>query len=270
MDRRTLFAAGLAAPVLAPFAIGTAHAQVAARSRLQTILQNGVLRAGATGDFNPMSYRDPATRELAGHQVDCMRKLAGELNVRLEWVPTTWPTLINGLTANQYDIVATGTSVSVARMRAAAFTAPWGVNAFTPLVRREEAARFPTWESLNQPNVTVGFNLGTTFEQFVTAALPRATVRRVESPVRDFQELLAGRVNVTVTSLVEGSFLQREYPQLQMILADQARNTIPLCFMTPIDDPIFLNFMNNWVLLQQTAGFFAELEKRWNLTLYRG
>ncbi|MBL8807151.1 MAG: transporter substrate-binding domain-containing protein [Rhodospirillales bacterium] len=269
MDRRTLIAAGLGAPALAQLAMGQAHAQVAARSRLQTILQNGVLRAGATGDFNPMSFRDPATRELAGHQVDCMKKLSTELGVKLEWVPTTWPTLINGLTANQYDIVATGTSVSVARMKAAAFTNPWGVNAFAPLVRREEAAKYANWDSLNQPSVTVGFNLGTTFEQFVASALPKATVRRVESPVRDFQELLAGRVNVTITSLVEGSFLQKEYPQLQMILADQARNTIPLCFMTPIDDPIFLNFMNNWVLLHQTSGFFAELEDRWKLTLYR-
>jgi cyclohexadienyl dehydratase len=270
MDRRSLIAAGLAAPALAQLAMGQAHAQTAPRSRLQTIQQNGVLRAGTTGDFNPMSFRDPATRELAGHQIDCMKKLADELGVKLEWVPTTWPTLINGLTANQYDLVATGTSVSVARMKAAAFTNPWGINAFAPLVRREEAARYTSWDALNQPGVTVAFNLGTTMEQFARGALPNAAIRRVESPVRDFQELLAGRVNVTITSLVEGSHLQREYPQLQMILADQARNTIPLCFMVPVDDPIFLNFMNNWVMLHQTSGFFTDLAKRWSLTLYRG
>src|SRR5438477_17543 len=83
-----------------------------------------------------------------------------------------------------------------------------------PLARRADAARFTSWEDVNRAEVRVGFNLGTTMEQFVTAELPRVTVRRVESPVRDFQELLAGRVDVTITSLVEGSQLQREYAQL--------------------------------------------------------
>ncbi len=265
-----MLTAALAAPAVTTMLAPPANAQIIARSRLQTIQQNGVLRAGTTGDFNPMSFRDPASRELRGHQIDCMARLAQELGVRLEWVPTTWPTLINGLTANQYDLVATGTSVSVARMKSAVFTVPWGVNAFVPLVRRAEADRYRDWDALNQANVTVGFNLGTTMEQFARGAMPNAQIRRVESPVRDFQELLAGRVNVTITSLVEGSQLQREYPQLQMILLDQPRNSIPLCFMCPVDDPVFLNFMNNWVNLAQTSGFLAEVAARWNLTLHRG
>jgi cyclohexadienyl dehydratase len=270
MDRRSLFAAGAAAPALLELFGREARAQAAPRSRLRSIVEAGVLKAGTTGDFNPMSFRDPNTRELSGHQIDCAKQLAEDMQVRLEWVPTTWPTLINGLAAGQYDIVATGTSMSVARMKAAAFTTPWGTNAFVPLARRADAARFRTWDDVNKPETRVGFNLGTTMEQFATAELPRATVRRVESPVRDFQELLAGRVDVTITSLVEGSQLQREYNQLQMVLTDQPRNSIPLAFMSPIEDVVFLNFLNSWITLRQTSGFFAALNQRWNLTLHRG
>lgn len=275
MDRRALFAAGVGgSSALTGALMGLlgreAHAQAAPRSRLQVIGQNGVLRAGTTGDFNPMSFRNPATRELEGHQIDCAKRLADDMGVRLEWVPTTWPTLINGLAANQYDIVATGTSMSVARMKAASFTTPWGTNAFVPLARRADAARFRSWDDVNRAEVRVGFNLGTTMEQFVTAELPQVTIRRVESPVRDFQELLAGRVDVTITSLVEGSQLQREYSQLQMILTDQPKNSIPLAFMSPIEDVVFLNFLNSWITLRQTGGFFAEMNAKWNLTLHHG
>lgn len=268
MDRRSIVAGGLGLSALLPL-MREANAQGAPRSRLQTIQQNNLIKLGTTGDFNPMSFRDPQSRELRGHQIDCGIKLAQDLGVRLEWVPTTWPTLINGLTAGQYDAVVTGTSMSVARMKAAAFTIPWGVNAFLPLARREGAERFRSWDDVNNPNTRVGFNLGTTMEQFVQAELPRATVRRVESPVRDFQELIAGRVDVTITSLVEGSQLVQEYPQLTMVLRDTPKNSIPLCLMSPIEDVVWLNFLNAWIVLRQTGGFFAELSQKWNLVLHR-
>ncbi|MFZ9449722.1 MAG: transporter substrate-binding domain-containing protein [Alphaproteobacteria bacterium] len=247
-----------------------AQAPAAIRSRLQTIQQNGTLRCGTTGDFNPMSFRDPATRELRGHQIDCANKLAADLGVKVEFVPTTWPTLISGLTANQYDIVTTGTSMSVARMKASGFTIPWGRNAFLPLARKDAAAKFKTWDDVNSPNTTVGFNLGTTMEQFVTSELPKAKVRRVESPVRDFQELLAGRVDLTITSLVEGSQLVVEHPNLTMVLQDTPKNSIPLCFMSAIDDLVWLNFLNNWVILRQASGFFDELNDKYKLVLHKG
>jgi cyclohexadienyl dehydratase len=273
MDRRSLLTAGagLAAGSSLLMAQATpAQAQAAgARSRLQTIQERGTIRCGTTGDFNPMSFRDPTTRELRGHQIDCANRLATDMGVKVEFVPTTWPTLITGLQANQYDIVTTGTSMSVARMKAAAFTIPWGRNAFLPLARKDAADKFKSWDDVNSPNTTVGFNLGTTMEQFVTAELPKAKVRRVESPVRDFQELLAGRVDVTITSLVEGSQLVVEHPNLTMILRDKPKNSIPLCFMSPIEDVIWLNFLNNWIVLRQASGFFDELSDKYKLVLHK-
>jgi cyclohexadienyl dehydratase len=276
MDRRSLLTAGagLAAGsslLMAQANPALAQAPAAAgRSRLQTIQERGTIRCGTTGDFNPMSFRDPQSRELRGHQIDCANRLASDLGLKVEFVPTTWPTLITGLQANQYDIVTTGTSMSVARMRASAFTIPWGRNAFLPLARKDAADKFKTWDDVNSPNTTVGFNLGTTMEQFVTAELPKAKVRRVESPVRDFQELLAGRVDVTITSLVEGSQLVVEHPNLTMILRDTPKNSIPLCFMSPIDDLIWLNFLNNWIILRQASGFFDELNDKYKLVLHKG
>jgi ABC-type amino acid transport substrate-binding protein len=85
MDRRSLLTAGagLAAgsalvAAQSPQALAQAPA-AAGRSRLQTIQQNGVIRCGTTGDFNPMSFRDPQSRELRGHQIDCAHKLGADL-----------------------------------------------------------------------------------------------------------------------------------------------------------------------------------------------
>ncbi len=255
---RPLAAAALAVCVALP-------AAAQQKSRLLTVQETGTLRVGTTGDFNPMSFRDPASRELRGHQIDAANQLAKDMGVKVEFVPTTWATLINGLNANQYDIVMTGTSMSVARAKAVGFTAPWGKNAFVPLALKTNAAKWKSWDELNDAKVTVGFNLGTTMEQFVVGQLPKATVRRVEAPARDWQELLAGRVDVTMSSLIEAAALTAEYPQLAVLFRDQPRNQLAMSFLAPIDDTVWLNFLNNWIVISHAAGFFDQINKKWNL-----
>ena len=82
---RTLVAGLLAMTMLA----GGAQAQ----SALNDILSGGVLKVGTTGDWNPMTMKDPATDSYRGYDIDIMTELAKDLEVELEFVPTDWKTL---------------------------------------------------------------------------------------------------------------------------------------------------------------------------------
>ena len=84
------------------------------KSRLHKVLETGVLRVGTTGDWNPMTVRDPATNSYKGFDIDVMNELAKDMGVKLKFVPTEWKTLINGIMADQYDI---STSASVTPQR---------------------------------------------------------------------------------------------------------------------------------------------------------
>lgn len=254
--------------VFAALVLGTAVAGAALaqqKSRLNRIQETSVLRVGTTGDFNPMSFRDPASNEFRGHDIDAAHELAKDLGVKVQFVPTDWKTLINGIIADKYDIVMTGTSMSVARAKSAGFSIPWGRNAFFPLVHKKNAGKWKDWADLNKPEVTAGYNLGTTMEQFVQANLPKATPKRVESPARDWQELLAGRVDFTVASLIEGAYLTKQYPDLQLLFLDRPRNSIPMAFVVPMDDQVWINFVNNWITIKKQNGYFAELNKKWGI-----
>ncbi|MBI3710257.1 MAG: transporter substrate-binding domain-containing protein, partial [Proteobacteria bacterium] len=175
-----VFAAALAT-VLAGAGPALAQ-QTPQKSALNKVLDSGVLRVGTTGDFKPMSYRNPDTKQFEGHQIDLANRLAEDLGVKTEFVITDWKTLLNGIVADKYDIIMTGTSMNVPRAKAAGFTDAWGVTGFLPLVQKKNAGKYKSWEDLNDPKVTIGFNLGTTFEQFVAEKLPKATVKKVESP----------------------------------------------------------------------------------------
>ena len=60
-----------------------ANALAADRSILHKVLDDGKVRVGTTGDFNPMSFKDPETKEYRGHQIDAAKQLA---KAALSWV----------------------------------------------------------------------------------------------------------------------------------------------------------------------------------------
>ncbi len=239
-------------------------ASLAAGSALHKVLDSGKIRVGTTGDFNPMSFKDPETKEYRGHQIDAAKQLAADMGVEIEFVPTDWKTLINGIVADKYDIVMTGTSMTVGRAKAAGYTIPWGRTGYLPLAHKDKAERFKSWEDLNQPDVTIGYNLGTSFAEFVKTRLPQAKRKEVESPARDWQELLAGRVDVTISSTLEAGKLSTTHESL-VIPFQITANSLPLSFMVRQDDQVWLNFLNNWMRMKHEIGYFKGLNAKWGI-----
>jgi len=92
-----------------------------AQSALEEILSEGVLKVGTTGDWNPMTLKDPATNSYKGFDIDVMTELAKDLGVELEFVPTDWKTLVNGVTSKKYHMTGSA-SISPARMKVAGFS----------------------------------------------------------------------------------------------------------------------------------------------------
>ena len=242
-----------------------AHAQDA--SRLTKVPSSGVLRVGMTGDYQPMTYRDPKTQEFIGQQVDLANELAKDLGVKLELVATDWKTMINGLQAGKYDIAMSGTSMSIARAKTVGMIDSWGMNAFVPIVRKENADKYKSWDDLNNAERTAGVSLGTTMEDFIKSELPNAQMKSVEAPGSGWQEVLAGRVDYTISTMIEASALQQTHDDLAMIFTEQPRNALPMTFLVPIEDSQWIHFLNNWVYLKKTSGFIDEVNKKWGLVL---
>lgn len=109
---------------------------VHAQSRLQEILDKGVLRVGTTGDWNPMTMKDPATNSYRGFDIDVTTELAKDLGVKVEYVATDWKTLVNGITANKYDITGSA-SLNMSRAKVAGYSQPYFYLAFVPVVQKK-------------------------------------------------------------------------------------------------------------------------------------
>jgi len=249
---------------IAAAAIGVALAGAAqAQSALSEILESGVLKVGTTGDWNPMSVRDPATNSYKGFDIDIMTELAKDLGVEVEFVPTDWKTLVNGVVAGQYHITGSA-SISPARMKAAGFSESYISVEIMPFTGKEMAGKFASHDDINKPEVKVATTLGTSFEAMVREWYPNADIKVVEAPARGYQEVLAGRADVFITSNIEGSVLTEKHG-VAMVEGAESRAPTPIAMLLPQDDQVWINYVNNWVKVKQAKGFFEGNKAKWGL-----
>ena len=234
-----------------------------AQSALNEILDTGVLKVGTTGDWNPMTVRDPATNSYKGFDIDVMTELAADLGVEVEFVPTDWKTLVNGVVAGKYHMTGSA-SISPPRMKVAGFSESYIAVEIFPFTTADKAGNFDGYDSINQPGVKVATTLGTTFEALVREWFPNADIKVVEAPARGFQEVLAGRADVFITSNIEGSTLTEKHGVVR-VPGTGPRSPSPIAMLLPQDDQVWINYVNNWVKVKQAKGFFDATKAKWGL-----
>ncbi len=239
----------------------TTSAQAA--SKLDIIKKNGELRVGTTGDWDPMSMKDPATNEYKGFDIDVTKELAKDLGVKVKFVPAEWKTIVAGITADRYDI-STSVTKTPKRAEVAGFTSTYYKYGTVPLVLKKNLKKFSTWDSLNNENVTIATTLGTSQEEKAKEFFPKSKLKSVEAPARDFQEVLAGRADGNITSSTEANKLIVKYPQLA-IVPDGEKNPAFLAMMVPKGDKVWNDYVSNWIKKKKSSGFFNTLLAKYNL-----
>src|SRR6056300_1094020 len=234
-----------------------------AESKLQTIKKNGELRVGTTGDWDPMSMKDPATNKYKGFDIDVMRELAKDMGVKVKFVPAEWKTIVAGITADRYDI-STSVTKTPKRAEVAGFTETYYKYGTVPLVLKKNSKKFSTWKSLNNKDVTIATTLGTSQEEKAKEFFPKSKLKSVEAPAGDFQEVLAGRADGNITSSTEANKLVITYPELA-IVQDGEKNPAFLAMMVSKDDKEWNDYVSKWINDKKSSGFFTNLLANYNL-----
>ena len=231
-------------------------------SRLQSILANGELRVGTTGDWNPMTMIDPNSKERTGFDIDIANALATDMGVKVVFVPTTWKTLVNGVVADKYDMTSSA-SLSPKRALVAGYSGSYFAVEDVPLMLRKNKGKYNSWEDLNNPSVTVAVTLGTVQEKRAEVLFDNSKIIKVSSPARDYQEVLAGRADISMTSNLEAAKLVEQYPELMIVPVQKGRNPTPLAMLLPQSDQVWINYVNHWIILKKERGFFNQLKAKW-------
>ena len=234
-----------------------AHAQAV----LDSILARGVLRVGLTGDYRPFSVKDSAGG-FEGFDVDMAESMAKGLGVRLEIVPTAWPTLMADLQSQKYDVGMGGISVTLDRVKAAYFSTPVIRTGKAAIARCADQAQFTSLVAIDRPGVRVITNPGGTNERFDRANLKQAEIVVFPNNAAIFDELAGSRADVMITDAVEARLQQRLHPELCAVHPDQPFDFSELAYLLP-RDPALKAWVDQWLHIQLETGEQKRLLAKW-------
>lgn len=233
-----------------------------AHNRLKVILQRRVLIVGTTGDNAPFSTLD-STGTYSGVDIDLSRSLASALGVDVEYVRTSWPTVMSDLHADMFDIAMSGVVFSTERARTAAFSEPHVLTHKRYLIRAEDKNRFRSNADVDTKGVRVGTNNGGTNEKYLREHIKFATVSTVQG--RDFEEQLTrqlrnNQLDAWLVDTPPGLVLTRQ--QKDLYVMEEPALPIRYAFLLHQDAFTFLNFVNLWLGELKLSGLLAELQIR--------
>jgi len=228
---------------------------------LKQLKQPGVLMVGASGDYQPMSFLDPNTGKYTGFDAALAADLAAALNVRLAFVKTTWPTLMEDTLAHRFDLALCGITITEARKRQALMSHGYLVNGKTILCRAEDAGKYTSLEAINRPEVRVMENPGGLNEKFVRANLPKATL--LIHPVNEEIPGLvaAGKADVMVTEIMEAMFYAGRDARLVAPMLDQPFTSGQMGILLPPQNHALLDYVNKFIRQEREKGRLDELQR---------
>ena len=228
-------------------------------NKLAEIQERGVLLVGATGDYRPMSYYDSVADMYVGFDTELAKDLAESLDLDIEFVPTTWPTLLQDAIDGKFDIAITGITITEERKEQALMSDGYLGNGKTVLCRAEDAEKYTSLDAINQPDVRVMENPGGLNEKFAQENLPNAQLT-IHETNEEIPGLIAeGEADVMITEIMEAGYYAGQDDRLAAPLIDEPFTQGELGALLPKDAGDLLQYVNAFFAMEKNSGRIDEL-----------
>lgn len=172
----------------------------------------GKIRVGYANEA-PFAWLDPVTGELTGEAPAIARAVLEDLGIReIEGVLTEFGSLIPGLKAGRFDVIAAGMYVLPARCREIAFSNPTYSVGESFIVRAGNPRGLNSYaDAARSASATIGVVAGAVQLQYaLDKGIPRERVLVFPDPPSALEAVIAGRVDAyAATALTVNDLLRR-------------------------------------------------------------
>ena len=217
------------------------------------------LRVCSTGDYPPLTYRDPVTGVYTGMTSRWPATSPTYLGRTPVYVATTWPTLTRDL--DNCDIAMGGISITPARQQVGEFTIPYLDTGKIPLARRELATQLESIDQINQRGSGSSENRGTN-EQFARQHFPNADIIIWPDNATIFARLAAGEADVMITDNIEARYQAELNPDLVAVNPDRPFTIDQKAYLLPRGSGLS-GEVNAWLQSALADGTFDQILHQW-------
>ena len=240
------------------------QARIPAGETLQKIVNRGTLLVGTTGDYRPLSFREP-DGTYWGFGIEVAQEIARRLGVRVAFVPTSWPTLSADVQQEPptFDLALGGITITEARQETMLMSEGYLRNGKTILCRKGEEGRFQSLEDLDKPEVRVMVNPGGLNEKFARENLPHATLL-VHPQNEEIPSLIAqGEADVMITEITEAPYYVQTDARLSAPLQDKPFTHGEIGVLMRKGQEDLLQFINTVLRQMKADGTLQQLHERY-------
>lgn len=240
---------------------GKMQQQLVSESTLEQILKRGVLRVGMS-TFVPWAMKDK-TGKLIGFEIDVATRLAKDMGVKVEFVPTKWAGIIPALLTGKFDVIIGGMGITPSRNLKVNFTMPYEHSGMSMAANKKLAAGFDSIEDFNRPDVILTARLGATPVAAAKKFMPKAQLRQFDDEAQIYQEVINGKAHAVVASAPTPAFQVIKHSDELFLPLKETFTKEPIGFAVRKGDPDTLNYFNNWITVVGAEGWLAERQHYW-------
>ena len=234
--------------------------KIASESVIEQIKSRGSLRIGLD-TFVPWAMPSKDGK-LIGFEVDVATKLAADMGVKLELVPTAWDGIIPALVSGKFDFIIGGLTITPKRALTINFSNPYDYGETLAVVNKKVAPNITTLAQLNSPDVTFATRRGATSGVTVSDVFPKAKVVAFDDENSMQQEFVSGNVMALMPTTPTPALIESRFPDITLVIHQPLARSASGVGMRK-GDADALAFVNSWVGVNTENHWLQERHKYW-------
>ena len=244
----------------------SARQSLSSDSVLEEIKKHGTLRIGLS-TFVPWAMRDKKG-DLIGFEIDVGKRVAADMGVEVEHIPTAWDGIIPALLAGKFDVIISGMSITMKRNLTVNFTHPYANTGYILVASTAMAQKkgLKTLEDYNSSDITIATRRASTGAIAAQKNFPKAKLIYFDDGTMGIQEAANGKVDATTSTPPKAAYDIEKRPGKLFVVDKTLMSPTREAFAVRKGDPDVLNWFNNWIDNVKASGWLQERHAYWFTT----
>lgn len=221
------------------------------------------------GIYPPQAILDNKTGELTGHDIDVVRAIFSEINVKPVFVEQTWGNLVSSLQSGRCDLV-TAIFSQIPRAAAVSFSQPM-YYMDQGILGKKGDERFNNLSDIDKKGIKIVVALGESGHIFAKGYFHNAEIVpiSIDGPdlSRIFSEVSSGRADVAITASAVIDQYANEHQETARLLKNETFGLSAVSMAVRPQDQTLLNFVNTSLdymeMNQQIESLHKKYEAHW-------
>lgn len=211
--------------------------------------------------YLPFNYYDPETGEPAGWDYEVWNEICRRLNCVPNYVETGWEGMIQAVADGQFDVAADGITITEDRAQIVDFSVGY-INIEQRLLVRADEDRIESIQDIvDNPELVLGTQTGTTNYETALQYLPEDRIQAFDQFPFAVQSLIAGDIDAVIIDEVAGLGYQGENAEaLKLVGPSMSSDELGFAFPKGSD---LVEPVNEALRAMASDGFFDEINPQY-------